>query len=237
MTILPLHDWPTTEADAVALQHELANRVDVRTQLGSITSLAGCDIAYSTESDNLVATVVVLDFPSLNVIERAVAHAQAIFPYIPGLLSFREIPSLLSAIQRLRVMPDAFMVDGQGIAHPRRFGLASHLGLWVSRPCVGCAKSWLIGSYDEPGLNAGDSEPLRLSTEIVGSVVRSAANAKPVYVSPGHLIDVAGATELVQRTLSGYRHPIPTRMAHMAANEARAKLTDVIDAGIGNPGE
>lgn len=113
------------------------------------------------------------------------------------------------------------MLDGQGIAHPRRFGLACHLGLWLARPCVGCAKSWLIGEYDEPGPLAGDATPLAINGDEVGAVVRSAAGAKPVFVSPGHLLDVGSATNVVRATLSGYRHPAPTRAAHMAANRSR----------------
>jgi deoxyribonuclease V len=235
MNIPHLHDWPTTEADAVLLQQQLAGCLDVRSPLGPIPRIAGCDIAYSNTTDDLMATVVVLDYPGLNVIEQAVVHARTTFPYVPGLLSFREAPAILSAICQLRVLPDIFMVDGQGIAHPRGFGLASHLGLWLDRPCVGCAKSWLIGDYLEPGRNAGDSEQLRIQDLIVGSVVRSADNAKPVFVSPGHRIDVAGATELVRRTLSGYRHPIPTRMAHIAANEARAKWSQDNQKASTNP--
>jgi deoxyribonuclease V len=113
------------------------------------------------------------------------------------------------------------MLDGQGVAHPRRFGLACHLGLWLGRPALGCAKSWLVGDYAQPGPAAGDSSPLTVDGEPVGAVVRSAAGAKPVFVSPGHLIDAAGAVGVVRTTLSGYRHPAPTRAAHMLANAAR----------------
>jgi deoxyribonuclease V len=148
------------------------------------------------------------------------------FPYVPGLLSFREVPALLDALGQLRQTPDVVMLDGQGVAHPRRFGLACHLGLWLNLPCVGCAKSWLVGDYGEPGPNAGDANPLTLCGEEVGAVVRSATGAKPVFVSPGHKIDVASAVAVVRATLSGYRHPAPTRAAHVAANRLRAGAID-----------
>ncbi|QEL13263.1 endonuclease V [Limnoglobus roseus] len=224
MLIPHLHDWPTTEAEALAIQHELVGRVNVSVPLGTIRTLAGCDIAYDTASPKLVAAVVVLDWPSRTVIEKTVVRAEATFPYVPGLLSFRELPALLEAFAQLGHAPDAFMLDAQGVAHPRNFGLACHLGLWLDRPCVGCAKSWLVGDYAAPGPTAGDTSPLTLHGRTLGSVVRSATNAKPVFVSPGHKIDAAGATALVLQSLSGYRHPVPTRLAHMLANEERAKL-------------
>lgn len=155
-------------------------------------------------------------------IETAAVTAEVTFPYVPGLLSFREVPPLLSGFSRLRCRPDVIMVDGQGIAHPRRFGLACHLGLWLDRPCLGCAKSWLVGDHDEPGPAAGDAAPLTVAGETVGAVVRAAAGAKSVFVSPGHQIDVASALAVVRATLSGYRHPAPTRAAHLAANQLRA---------------
>lgn len=217
-----LHDWPTTEADAVSLQHELAARVDTSAAPSRpIEYVAGCDIAYHLTEPRLFAAVVVLKVSDLSVVEERTVEREVTFPYIPGLLSFREIPALLATFGELLRTPDAVMLDGQGIAHPRRFGLACHLGLWLNLPCVGCAKSWLAGEYAEPGPTAGDTSPLTINGEEVGAVVRSAANVKPVYVSPGHRIDVPASTALVRATLSGYRHPAPTRAAHMAANRLR----------------
>lgn len=221
MDIAHLHDWPTTEAEAVALQQTLATRVDTSAALTSFEFIAGCDIAYHITQPRLFAAVVVLRASDLTVVEERFVEREVTFPYIPGLLSFREIPALLAAFAELHQPPDVVMLDGQGIAHPRRFGLACHLGLWLNLPCVGCAKSWLTGDYGEPGPNAGDASPLMIGEEDVGAVVRSAAGAKPVYVSPGHRIDVPSATAVVRATLSGYRHPAPTRAAHMAANRAR----------------
>ncbi|MBN9121961.1 MAG: endonuclease V [Planctomycetes bacterium] len=221
MNVPHLHDWPATEAEAVALQGALAGRVDTSVSLDRFELIAGCDIAYHLTEPRLFAAVVVLRASDLSVVEEAHVTREVTFPYVPGLLSFREIPALLAAFTDLRCTPDIAMLDGQGIAHPRRFGLACHLGLWLDRPCVGCAKSWLVGDYDTPGANAGDAVPLRINGGEVGAVVRSATGVKPVYVSPGHKIDVASATAVVRATLSGYRHPAPTRAAHVAANRLR----------------
>jgi deoxyribonuclease V len=127
-------------------------------------------------------------------------------------------------------LPDGVMVDGQGIAHPRRFGLACPLGLWLNLPCVGCAKSWLVGEYDEPGPNAGDTAPLTIDGEVVGSAMRAAVKAKPVFVSPGHKLTVEDANAVVRRTLSGYRHPTPTRLAHLLGNDTRAQASTAKDS-------
>jgi deoxyribonuclease V len=222
MQIPHLHDWPATEEEVVALQQELAPRVDVSAPLGRFEYVAGCDIAYHLTEPRLFAAVVVLRASDLSVVEERAVTREVTFPYVPGLLSFREVPALLDAFAQLRHSPDVAMLDGQGVAHPRRFGLACHLGLWLGLPCVGCAKSWLVGDYDEPGPGAGDASPLALGGEDVGAVVRSAAGARPVFVSPGHRIDAASAVAVVRATLSGYRHPAPTRAAHVAANRLRA---------------
>lgn len=221
MHIAQLHDWPITEADAVTLQNLLASRVDTTPSFRHFELIAGCDIAYHLTEPRLFAAVVVLKASDLSVVEERTVTCEVSFPYVPGLLSFREVPALLEAFRELRHTPEVVMLDGQGIAHPRRFGLACHLGLWLNLPCVGCAKSWLIGDYTDPGPNAGEAAPLTVNGEEVGAVVRSATGVKPVYVSPGHKLDVASATAIVQATLSGYRHPAPTRAAHMAANQLR----------------
>ncbi len=224
MDIPHLHDWPTTEAEAVELQNTLAGRVDVSRSLDRFDLVAGCDIAYHLSEPILFAAVVVVRVSDQAVIETRTVTSGVNFPYIPGLLSFRELPALLTAFTELRHTPDAVMLDGQGIAHPRRFGVACHLGLWLNLPCLGCAKSWLVGEHEEPGPNAGDAVPLTIGGEAVGMVMRSAAEAKPVFVSPGHLIDITSSTVVVRATLSGYRHPIPTRVAHMAANVVRQQF-------------
>jgi deoxyribonuclease V len=222
MDFAQLHDWPATEADALELQKQLAGRVDTSTPLESFELVAGCDVAYDTERPRLFAAVVVLRAADLAAIETRTVTAEVTFPYVPGLLSFREVPPLLTAFAELSHAADVIMLDGQGIAHPRRFGLACHLGLWLDRPCLGCAKSWLVGDYTDPGPSAGDTSPLTIGTEQVGVVYRSATGARPVFVSPGHRIDTSSSAAVVRATLSGYRHPAPTRAAHLAANAARA---------------
>lgn len=231
MVIPHLHDWPTTPAEAVDLQRDLAGRVDVSAPLGEFETVAGCDIAYHTEEPFLFAAVVLLTADDLSVVEVQTVTDRATFPYVPGLLSFREVPPLLKAFSGLRRPPDVVMLDGQGIAHPRRFGLACHLGLWLGVPSLGCAKSRLVGDHAEPGPEAGDTTPLTVGGEEVGVVLRSAAGAKPVFVSPGHRIDIESATKVVRGTLSGYRHPAPTRAAHMRANQLRAEF------GLPPPGD
>jgi deoxyribonuclease V len=221
VTFRTLHRWDLTPVQTVALQRELASKVDVTLSLGRLRTVAGCDISYNKRSPDLYAAVVVFRLPELDVVEQVVAKEWVTFPYVPGLLSFREIPPLLAAFAKLETTPDVVMLDGQGIAHPRRVGLASHLGLWLNRPTVGCAKSRLIGMFDEPGPEAGDAAPLTDRDERIGTVLRTRARAKPVFVSPGHRIDMAGSVEVVRRTLSGYRMPVPTRLAHIAANAAR----------------
>src|SRR5579872_1639722 len=211
MQIDHLHNWPSTEEEAIGLQRSLSAHVDVSRKLESFVYIAGCDLAYHLAEPIAFAAVVLMRYPDWTVIEVQTVTREVKFPYIPGLLSFREVPPLLDAFAQLVQKPDAVMLDGQGIAHQRRFGLACHLGLWLEMPCLGCAKSWLIGDHDEPGPEAGDATPLTVGGEAVGTVVRSAAKAKPVFVSPGHLLDVESASEIVRKCLSGYRHPKPTR--------------------------
>jgi deoxyribonuclease V len=224
MHIPHLHDWPTTEPEAVALQESLAGRVDVSRGLASFDLVAGCDVAYHLTEPTLFAAVAVVRVSDRAVIETHTVTCGVNFPYIPGLLSFRELPALLTAFAELRNPPDVVMLDGQGIAHPRRFDVACHLGLWLDLPCLGCAKSWLIGKHTEPGMEAGGETALTVGDETVGVVMRSATGAKPVYVSPGHCIDIGSSAMVVRATLSGYRHPTPTREAHMAANALRREF-------------
>ena len=224
----PLHPWNVTPDEAVALQTQLAARVDTSTPLGPVRLIAGCDIAYAIDSPLAFAAVVVWDAVRGCELTRSVVREEMVFPYVPGLLSFRECPPILSAFASLRVRPDALLLDGQGICHPRRFGLACHLGLWLDLPTVGCAKTWLTGDHGEVGPKAGDSTPLTIGGDTVGAVVRTADGVRPCFVSPGHRCDVPSAVELVRRVLSGYRHPIPTRLAHMAANAARAAHLDTL---------
>jgi deoxyribonuclease V len=159
------------------------------------------------------------------VIERVGVRADAAFPYVPGLLSFREAPPILEAFAKLRAQPDAVLVDGQGIAHPRRLGLASHLGLWLDLPTIGCAKSRLCGVFTEPGTARGATSPLLLDGAQIGDVVRTRKRCKPLFVSPGHRCDQASATRLVLELAIPFRLPTPTRLAHSFVNDIRKAAT------------
>jgi deoxyribonuclease V len=178
-------------------------------------------VSYDKGSDWLFAAIVVLRLANLQVIGSASAVAQVPFPYIPGLLSFRECPAVLQAWDKLMVRPDCIMCDGQGIAHPRRLGIASHLGLWLDIPSIGCAKSLLVGTYREPGPTRGSIEPLIHRKEHVGAILRTKNNVSPVFVSQGHKITLQKAVELVLASCTKYRLPEPTRQAHLLVNEVR----------------
>jgi deoxyribonuclease V len=221
MDIHPLHRWDMAPAEAVALQRELASRIVTDTPLKSWELVAGCDVSHDRFSTTLYAGVVVLRADDFSVVERRAAVAQVEFPYTPGLLSFREAPVLLQALAKVQHTPDVVMCDGQGIAHPRRLGLASHVGLFLDRPCVGCAKSKLTGQYDEPGPEPGSRSPLLHRGQVIGSAVRTKARTLPVFVSPGHRIDLDSAVRLVLACCRGYRLPEPTRLAHLYVNEVR----------------
>jgi deoxyribonuclease V len=205
----------------VTLQKQLAGRIDTHTPLTRCELVAGADVSYNRFSNVFYAGVVVLRMSDLTVVETRKAVRQSPFPYIPGLLSFREAPALLEAFSRIESDPDLIMVDGAGIAHPRRIGIASHLGLWLERPCVGCAKSRLTGTYEEPGRAAGSSTPLLDKGEVIGRVVRTKNGVKPLFISVGHRIDLDSAVRLVLQTCRGYRLPEPTRQAHLFVNEVR----------------
>lgn len=217
-----LHDWAVDYRQAVALQRELAERVSLQSTLPApLATVAGVDVSYEKHGDLFFAGIVVLSFPALEVVEEASACGRIAFPYIPGLLSFRELPILLEACRRLRTVPDAVLVDGQGVAHPRRFGLASHLGLWLQRPTVGCAKSRLCGEHAEPGRRRGERVPLVHRGEEVGTVLTTRDGVKPLFVSAGHAIDLPSATELTLACCRRYRMPEPTRLAHHLTNRLR----------------
>jgi deoxyribonuclease V len=221
MKISRLHDWNLSPKEAVALQRELADRVITSTPLLSWELVAGADVSYNRYTTTLYAGVVVLRATDLTVVERRGLVAETTFPYVPGLLSFRETPVVLEALAQLQHVPDVVMCDGQGYAHPRRAGLACHVGLWLDRPCLGCAKTLLVGEHDELGAEAGSRANLMDKDEVVGAAVRTKHNVNPVYVSPGHRIDLESAIRVVLSTGAGYRVPEPTRQAHLYVNELR----------------
>ena len=223
MRVTTLHPWNLTPTEAVALQRELASRVDVSTPLPRCDLIAGADISYNRFADTLYAAVVVLETKGWTVIETVGVVATATFPYRTGLLTFREAPAVLEAFAQVKSEPDAVMIDGQGFAHPRRIGIASHLGLWLDRPCVGCAKTRLIGEYENPGREKGSTSDLTHHEEVVGQMVRTKTGAKPVFVSVGHKIDLASSVRLVLEASRGYRIPEPTRQAHLIVNAMRRR--------------
>jgi len=218
-----LHDWEIRPREAVELQKRLRGQVRVEPHRGRIETVAGADISFNKFSPVIYTGIVVLRLPSLEVVEEVGVVGETQFPYVPGLLSFREAPSVLEAWSKLKTEPDAVMFDGQGIAHPRRVGIASHVGLFLNRPTLGCAKSVLVGRHAELADERGSWQPLidPKNDETVGAALRTKTRVQPIYVSPGHLIDLAGAIELTLRSDGGYRQPEPTRRAHLLVNALR----------------
>lgn len=204
-----------TPAEAVAIQNRLRGRVERRARLGRVRRVAGVDI--SVKDGRARAAVVVIEVPSLAPVERSVVDRPCDFPYVPGLLSFREGPSILAAFRRLRSRPDLLFFDGQGIAHPRRFGIASHIGVLLDLPAIGCAKSRLVGEHAAPGDARGSWAPLTHEGEVIGAAVRTREGVRPIYVSIGHRVDLETAIAWTMRCAGRYRLPEPTRLAHQAA--------------------
>ena len=221
MKVSGLHDFDLDPNVARKLQDELAQQVVVGPplDLGGVERVAGADV--STDGDTAYATVAVLSFPDLALVEVAGFEAPLAFPYVPGLLSFREIPSVARALEKVASPVDAVIFDGQGLAHPRRIGLASHMGLFLDVPTVGCAKSRLVGEYEEPGVEKGNATDLVHRGEVVGQVVRTRASVSPVFVSVGNGLDLNSAVDLVLACCTKYRLPETTRQAHKTANELR----------------
>ena len=217
--------WDLTPAEAIALQTEMAARVRPANDFDpeAVRSIAGIDASYRDDPVTGLgvsrAAVVVLGYPDLQPIEQVVATSDVTFPYVPGLLSFREAPGVLAALRRLTVRPDLLMLDGQGIAHPRRFGIASHIGVLTDTPAIGVAKSVLTGRYENLGEAPGDSAPLIYRGEQIGTALRSRARSNPLILSPGHRIDLPTAVDFVRACLRGYRLPEPTRLADRLAGE------------------
>jgi deoxyribonuclease V len=215
MTPVISHSWDLSPAEAFMLQKKLATSVIRETQLGSVTTVAGIDVGFREGMAH--AAVAMLNFPDLKLIDYALATRPITFPYVPGLLSFREGPVVLEALDRLKSRPDLLIFDGQGLAHPRRFGLACHMGLLTNIPSIGCAKSRLVGQYEEPGLKQGDSTPLTDKGEVIGAVVRTRDGTKPVFVSIGHRVDLPTSVRYVLTCCRGFRLPETTRWAHRLA--------------------
>ncbi|MFQ5811066.1 MAG: deoxyribonuclease V [Armatimonadota bacterium] len=214
-----LHRWTVSPAKAREIQEQFRGRVRAGPLRRRVRRVAGADVSVDRQRERVHAAVVVLGYPGLEPIEARTHTRRLTFPYVPGLLSFREAPAILAIFRRLRTRPDVLICDGQGLAHPRRLGLASHLGLWLGVPTIGCAKSLLVGEHEAVGEERGAAASLVLDGETVGAVLRTRDGVKPVYVSPGHLIDTATACDIVLGCCRRYRLPEPIRAAHRLAGE------------------
>jgi deoxyribonuclease V len=218
---LTLHPWDVTPAEAVELQLDLRHQLRIEPLEVPPRTIAGCDISFNKYEETVYAGIVILRLDTLEVVEEAGVVSTTHFPYVPGLLTFREGPALLEAWKKLKQVPDVVMFDGHGTAHPRRMGIAAHMGLWLNRPTFGCGKSVLAGRFDLPPPERGTWSPLLHRNEVVGAALRTKNKVNPVFISPGHLIDLPTALDLTLRCDGGYRLPEPTRRAHLLVNALR----------------
>ncbi|MFQ6066807.1 MAG: deoxyribonuclease V [bacterium] len=214
-----LHSWEVSPEEAVQIQMKLRDKMSLHNGFDKIERIAGADVGYS--KDMAIGGVVVMEFPGLAMIEEAFSHLPVKFPYLPGLLAFREGPPLLEAFKKIKSKVDLILFDGQGIAHPRRIGIAVHLGLWLDRATIGCAKSRLVGQYSPPQARNGSLELLKDEEKVVGAVVRTKDKVRPIFVSPGHKINLDTSIEIVLKCASGSRVPEPLRKAHLLVNKLR----------------
>jgi len=222
MKIVCPHPWNVSPAEAMEIQRQLRGKVSKERSFGEVHTVAGVDVGFKGEVAR--AAVVVLSYPELQPLDYSVAELPVEFPYIPGLLSFREGPSVLAALEKLATEPDLFIFDAQGLAHPRRMGLASHIGIIIDRPSIGCAKSRLCGTHHQPGPERGSYVHLYDDGEIIGAVVRTRTGVKPLYVSIGHRIDLESAIEYVLGCCRNHRLPETTRYAHRVAGGERLQI-------------
>jgi len=218
-----LHPWNLTPTEAIALQRKLRSEITLHPLAKKVEFIGGADISFNKFSEIVYAGIVVLRYPSLELHAHSAVISKSTFPYIPGLLSFREIPALLEAWEQLDKKPDVLMVDGHGIAHPRRMGIAAHFGLVTKWPTLGCAKKVLTGKYKDPELEKGSYTPLIDGEERIGIMLRTKNKVKPVIVSPGNLLSFENALEITLNSLTTYRLPEPTRQAHLLVNKLRVE--------------
>jgi len=220
MKIEQSHPWPATVGEAIAIQEELQVQVITEDQLPeTVQYVAGVDMGFDAGGTISRAAVAVLSFPDLQVVETTIAYRPTNFPYVPGFLSFREIPAVLDALEKVKIIPDLILCDGQGIAHPRRLGIACHLGLIVDIPTIGVAKSRLVGKYDEVAETKGSWQPLIYQDETVGAVLRTRTGVRPLYISSGHRVSLPTALDYVLRCTPKYRLPETTRVADKLASD------------------
>lgn len=217
------HSWDISIKEAKELQVSLREKLVLKSDflLNNVSYIAGADVSYSKISNKCYAAIVVFKYPEMDIIEKSFAIKESSFPYVPGYLSFREAPSLIEAFSQLKTEPDILIFDSQGIAHPRRFGLASHLGVLFDKPSIGCAKNRLIGEYSEPENVKNATSTLKIGSEIIGSVLKTKVNCKPIFISQGHKISLEDAIEIINKSTGKYRIPLPTREAHLLSNKIR----------------
>ncbi|HDP36559.1 MAG TPA: deoxyribonuclease V [Candidatus Atribacteria bacterium] len=227
MKYLNLHSWEVSPQEAIKIQKDLQSNISLKKSFSKIDKIAGADVSYY--KNKVIAGIVILKFPQLEIIEKKSSVSSVNFPYIPGLLTFREGPSLLAALKKIKNEPDVILFDGQGIAHPRKMGIATHLGLFLDKPTIGCAKSRLSGEYTSVGEEKGDYALLKEGEEVLGAVLRTKRKVKPIFVSPGYKIDLPNSIEIVLKCIIKYRLPLPVREAHIFVNQIRNNLTPTID--------
>lgn len=215
--MIPLHSWNVSVEQALLIQDTFKEWIILKRTFPDLKTIGGADVAYSLRGNLFFGAMVVLSFPEMETLDIATADGRISFPYIPGLLSFREGPILIKTFQRLKLKPDVMIYDGQGIAHPRGMGLASHMGLWLDLPSIGCAKTPLLNQFISPGPTRGSFEWIRKQRKKVGAVLRTKQNVKPLFVSPGHRIDLPTSIQLILESCKGYRFPEPLRKAHQLA--------------------
>ena len=209
-----LHSWNVSVEEAIQIQEALKDRIILKKTFSKVRTMGGGDVAYSKNENRLFGAIVILSFPDMEILDMATADGKIPFPYIPTLLSFREGPILIKTFQRLKIKPNIMIFDGQGIAHPRGMGLASHIGLWLNLPSIGCAKTGLLDGFISPGPSKGSYEWIRREGKKVGAVLRTKEKVKPLFVSPGHRIDLLTSIQLLLESCRGFRIPEPLRKAH-----------------------
>lgn len=216
-----LHSWDLSPSEAIALQKELQPQIEIKPLQNEPKFVAGADLSFDLGSDTVYAGIVVLSFPALEIVEECGIQTTAPFPYVPGLLSFREAPAILEVWEKLEQKPDVLMLDGQGTAHPRRFGIACHVGIWLGIPTIGCGKTLLCGKWENLGEKRGESAPIVHRGEKIGAALRTRDKVNPIFVSPGHWCDLESALDLTLRCGAGLKLPEPTRRAHGFVNRLR----------------
>ncbi|MBS7562891.1 deoxyribonuclease V [Mucilaginibacter sp. Bleaf8] len=222
--MIPANYEQLTAEQAIAYQNELRSQIKIQPLEKHISIIAGSDISFNKYSEIVYAGIVLFKYPEMEIIGHATAVSQTTFPYISGLLAFREVPALLEAWNKLETKPDLLVLDGQGIAHRRRMGIASHFGVITNTPTIGSAKSRLFGRYEEPANEPFAASPMYDRQEVIGVALKSKRNCNPIFISPGHKVSLDQSVDIIKNCIKGYRIPEPTRQAHILVNQVRVEL-------------